>query len=702
MSSVEDRPVASPVAVAPTPREWESLCAPDAHRDASLVDVIIPVYTGYDQTLRCIYSALASKQATPFNVLVVNDCSPDPALSGSLRNLAGDGLIELHELPTNLGFVGACNFGMTLHPERDVLLLNSDTEVHNDWLDRLRATACRGDRTATVTPLSNNATICSYPRFVENNIVPLELADAELDALAARVNAGVEVDIPTGVGFCMYIRRACLDELGLFDVEAFGRGYGEENDLCCRARARGWRNVLAADVFVRHYGGVSFGSMKPERELKAVATVERRHPGYLRLVQRFIADDPVRPYRERLDCARLRCRAQPGSILFVLHAWGGGTEHHVDDLRELLARQGVSSLVCKVDPQLSSRVWIADPSVPETPNLCFDVLRDIDRFLDAVRALHIRHIHLHSLAGYVPEASDFFQKVCEKAQVRYDVTVHDYMAACPRINLIDRSGLYCGEPDLGSCEHCIATDSSPFGKPSVWHWRDRYARLFGGARKVFVPDPDVQRRMERFFPGVEFELRRHPELRSVTLMRRRATARRSAPSVRIALLGALGPHKGSALLEQVATAARQQGSPVSFVVVGYTDRDDRLRQLGVEITGRYPREEGPRRLAMANADFVWLSSVWPETYAYTLSVAFIARVYPVAFDMGALGTRIREACWGLLLPLDLMLDPAALARTLVEVRPRAASAAFPGGVQTYAEGDFLQSYYQLSVLQSAA
>jgi len=74
----------------------------------------------------------------------------------------------------------------------------------------------------------------------------------------------------------------------------------------------------------------------------------------------------------------------------------------------------------------------------------------------------------------------------------------------------------------------------------------------------------------------------------------------------------------------------------------------------------------------------------------------------VAFDMGALGTRIREACWGLLLPLDLMLDPAALARTLVEVRPRAASAAFPGGVQTYAEGDFLQSYYQLPVLQSAA
>src|SRR5262245_25328742 len=284
MSSAPDQPVAAPVAVAPTSEEWESLPAPAADRDTALVDVVIPVYTGYDQTLRCIYSVLAARQVTPFNLLVVNDCSPDTALSSALRALSLDGLIELHELPTNLGFVGACNVGMTLHPERDVLLLNSDTEVHNDWLDRLRATACKGDKTATVTPLSNNATICSYPRFVENNIVPLELADSELDALAARVNAGVEIDIPTGVGFCIYVRRACLDEVGLFDAEAFGRGYGEENDLCCRARALGWRNVLAADVFVRHYGGVSFGSMKPEREIKAVATVERLHPGYCRLV----------------------------------------------------------------------------------------------------------------------------------------------------------------------------------------------------------------------------------------------------------------------------------------------------------------------------------------------------------------------------------------------------------------------------------
>jgi GT2 family glycosyltransferase len=81
---------------------------------------------------------------------------------------------------------------------------------------------------------------------------------AELDAVFAQINAGKSIDLPTAVGFCMYIRRACLDAVGLFDAERFGRGYGEENDFSRRATRAGWRNVLCADVFVFHAGGVSF------------------------------------------------------------------------------------------------------------------------------------------------------------------------------------------------------------------------------------------------------------------------------------------------------------------------------------------------------------------------------------------------------------------------------------------------------------
>jgi len=107
-----------------------------------------------------------------------------------MEKLSARGFIELYKTPTNQGFVAACNLGMRLHRDRDVVLLNSDTEVHNDWLDRLRGAALRTRQVATVTPLSNNAEICSYPRSCKNNQRTLEIGDAELDAMAAGVNAG--------------------------------------------------------------------------------------------------------------------------------------------------------------------------------------------------------------------------------------------------------------------------------------------------------------------------------------------------------------------------------------------------------------------------------------------------------------------------------------------------------------------------------
>src|SRR5439155_9965202 len=134
----------------------------------------------------------------------------------------------------NLGFVQSVNRGMALHPDRDVVLLNSDTEVANDWLDRLARAAYSDANVATATPFSNNATICSYPFEGWTGGVPGMLGLAGLDRLFASTNAGRLVDMPTAVGFCMCIRRACLDQVGLFDAARFGRGDGEENDFSLR------------------------------------------------------------------------------------------------------------------------------------------------------------------------------------------------------------------------------------------------------------------------------------------------------------------------------------------------------------------------------------------------------------------------------------------------------------------------------------
>ena len=81
-------------------------------------------------------------------------------------------------------------------------------------------------------------------------------------------------------------------EVGTFDESAFGMGYGEENDFCQRAIRKGWRNIIAADIFVHHWGQTSFKGEASKRVQTALKTLDRLHPRYQRDVGAFIARDP--------------------------------------------------------------------------------------------------------------------------------------------------------------------------------------------------------------------------------------------------------------------------------------------------------------------------------------------------------------------------------------------------------------------------
>lgn len=102
-----------------------------------MIDVIVPVYRGLDETRACLESVWQSQNLQPMRLIVINDCSPEPELTAWLREKVATQSMELLENEENLGFVATVNRGMALSDRNDVVLLNSDTEVHSDWLDRL-------------------------------------------------------------------------------------------------------------------------------------------------------------------------------------------------------------------------------------------------------------------------------------------------------------------------------------------------------------------------------------------------------------------------------------------------------------------------------------------------------------------------------------------------------------------------------------
>lgn len=265
------------------------------------VDVIVPVFNAGVLARRCIESVIAAKNHVDFELVVIDDASSEADLIEWLDQLASGGTIKLLRNAENLGFVASVNRGMLLHATADVVLLNSDTEVADGWLDRLVASAESQGRVATVTPWSNNATICSWPDWPEGGELPADVDWRDYDRLARTHCAGRRAWLPTAVGFCMYIRRAALDAVGVFDAAAFGRGYGEENDFCLRASAAGFVHLLAADTYVYHRGHASFGEGNGELKRQAAAVLEQRWPDYAARIDGFIRRDPLAPLRALMD-----------------------------------------------------------------------------------------------------------------------------------------------------------------------------------------------------------------------------------------------------------------------------------------------------------------------------------------------------------------------------------------------------------------
>ncbi len=257
------------------------------------VDVVVPVFEAREHVERCLESVLRHARGD-WRLVIVDDASRDSELISRLDRLAAENpRVGVLRNESNRGFVVSANRGLRNAAGRDVVLLNSDTIVTRGFLEKLQACAYDDDVTGIVSPFTNNGTVCSVPRFMEDNEIPPSLTVDQFARLVERASRRRRPDLVTAVGFCMYIRDALIERIGVFDEENFPRGYGEENDYSERAFAAGFRVRLCDDLFVAHAGRASFGEEGDERENAHNDIMDRMHPTYHDRVRAFIRDNPL-------------------------------------------------------------------------------------------------------------------------------------------------------------------------------------------------------------------------------------------------------------------------------------------------------------------------------------------------------------------------------------------------------------------------
>ncbi|WP_227322239.1 glycosyltransferase [Acidisoma silvae] len=618
--------------------------------------VVIPVYRGLEVTLACIDS-VRKHSAASVEILAVVDDSPDHELVARLKKLGQSRKITLILKPRNEGFPATANVGLraAIDRGRDVILLNSDTIVTDGWIERLQRPLLSDPTIGTITPLSNAASILSFPSTKTVNAIPTSREADEIAALAYAVNGDTTVEMPTAHGFCMYIRRDCLVQTGVLRQDVFGLGYGEENDFSLRASHLGWKHVAATGSYIGHIESQSFTDSKTfllERNLKRL---NRLHPGYDQMIADWVKADALQPFRSRLLIALWKKRlADRETIVLVTHNRDGGVQKFIDYRAGLARDAGKFVLVMRPGKnQKTDQVgYLEDYFSPRKDKLTLDLSGEGNPFSLTFEDLAVASIELHHTIGW---SSEVIAHVLQAAKC-YDMFIHDYSWFCPRITLTTGENRYCGEPPVEACEACVGEYGSTIDEViSARSLIDRSQAILAGADNVFVPSVDVSRRMARRF-AVKPRVAQWEKGTSIPATLKSVESSKGGKR-RICVVGAIGQEKGFKILLDAARWVQRKGLDIEFRIVGYTCNDRALLETGcVYITGGYQEAEVISLIKAQDAAFAFFPAVWPETWSFVLSQCWEANLPVLAFDIGAPAERIRQTGGGGLIPLGLPIS----------------------------------------------
>jgi GT2 family glycosyltransferase/glycosyltransferase involved in cell wall biosynthesis len=632
---------------------WRTDLVAAQPRPATPITVLIPIYAGIDITESCIRHVLADLGPAD-TLLLIADGPPEPGMLPMLNQFRAAPRVVILENETNLGFVRTVNRGLDYCKTGDVLLLNADTCVFPGTIDQMRRALHSADDIATVTALSNNATIFSYPHPTLATTSLPDIAWSELAGLARDLNRDQIIEVPTGHGFCLLIRREILDHVQQLNP-VFGRGYGEENELCMRATDLGFRHVAATGALVEHRESVSFGAEKSGLISRNLAILGGMYPEYTPVIMAFEQNDPLRAGRWQLDIARLRrtraANGQPGRryALIVENHLIGGTRKAAADIGTIVSYGARHPIALRCQENGAIILTCHAPLIHAV------FLPGDEPMLRAMLdAADIDLVLIHHLLGFTATAIQTLSNWAAHRKTFY--YGHDFYPVCPRATFIDAANRFCGGGSPEVCNRCLTIggshEASRLTTLTIEDHRALFATLFANVTKIITPSHDTKSYLERIFPTVPITPIPHPVPGHA-----KPAAIRRGPSDNIILLGGIGPHKGSRQLREIARTARLSHPHLTFTIIGHTDIDDDLKSLpNVTILGRYTTETLPALIDRCGGRLALFLSCWPETFSYTLSEAVDAGLIPIVPNIGAPAERVRNANFGIIIPFPV--DPA--------------------------------------------
>ncbi len=614
------------------------------------IDIIIPVYNGYNSLKRNVASLLKYTDSR-HKIHYYNDASTDERIKPFLDQFSTQyqhiNVIH-HEI--NSGYLKNVNHAIQAS-NKDVILLNADTQVTKNWLNEMLKVAAEA-KVAIVCPLSNNATILS---------IKSELL-SEIDKLS--YFSGQWYSLPTAVGSCMLIKRSIIDQFGGFD-EYYDPGYGEECDYSMKVRSSDYQIACAPASFVYHEGSVSFKNDANTLKQQHQKLLDLRWPDYQSEIANFIENNPIVLIEEYLHTD-----VQEKNILHVVHGIEnkGGVE--------LFTKEFISGL----PNDINNTIFLPNPirinadsrltkKLNEQIRLVYFPLinqkvenkighQSADLYNENLDILFIRHlltgsynvVHFHSLVSL---GSMMWPLICQAMGIKYIVSSHDHFSVCFNYSLLTNNyteyckKTYCSSKDQ-QCVNCMSQLSNYNKLPITDFITQRntiWNQITEGAAHTLVPSQYLYDLFNTRFKNInpnKIHVVEPYHFTDVQIKNKEQHSKRLC----VAYLGGFSNEKGADIFLQAYEQLKSKD--IEWKVIGISNKKykTQLSQSGIICTGVYEREDLPELLN--NVDIVIIPSIRPETYCITLTEAWLNGIAVIASDCGALKSRIKDRHNGLL------------------------------------------------------
>ncbi|MBN1879985.1 glycosyltransferase family 2 protein [bacterium] len=211
-----------------------------------MISIIIPSWNGRHLLEKSI-PALVDQIDGKGKIIVVDNGSDDGTVEW-LKSVWPE--VRCLMLPSNKGFSGAVNEGITASESNDVILVNNDTEALPGWFDALRIAA---GTHPDFHIFASRVLLADSREHIDT------VGDGFTVAGFGYKHGWLEVDGPrydqpsevfAASGCAVYIRRNVFRTIGLFDEHFFA--FGEDLDFCFRARLAGFRVMYIPDARILH------------------------------------------------------------------------------------------------------------------------------------------------------------------------------------------------------------------------------------------------------------------------------------------------------------------------------------------------------------------------------------------------------------------------------------------------------------------